>query len=86
MKSRCLDPRNASYKRYGARGITFCEQWESFEAFLRDMGKRPEGMTLDRIDGDGNYEPDNCRWATLKEQNANRKDQGGWAARRAKQA
>lgn len=83
MHSRCKDPRNASYGRYGGRGITVCDHWSNFENFLADMGKRPEGLTLDRIDGDGNYEPGNCRWATLKEQAANRRD--GWIRRRASQ-
>lgn len=84
MLSRCRDPRNASYRRYGARGITVCERWHDFLNFLADMGPRPEGKTLDRINGDGNYEPGNCRWATKAEQSANRSDPGGWKARRAK--
>ena len=66
------DPRNASYSRYGGRGITVCDRWRKFENFLADMGARPVGMTLDRIDNDGNYEPSNCRWATKAEQEANK--------------
>ena len=82
MLWRVDDPRNASYPQYGGRGVTVCESWRSFEAFLSDMGPRPEGRTLDRIDGDGNYEPGNCRWATREEQNANRRDP--WVTRRAR--
>jgi hypothetical protein len=74
MKARCEDANNISYAAYGGRGITVCREWsESFEAFLRDMGERPPGRTLDRIDGSRGYEPGNCRWATLVEQNTNRR-------------
>ena len=75
MKQRCLNPRAPDYARYGGRGIRVNEAWaESFETFLRDMGERPVGLTLDRMDVNGNYEPGNCRWATLSRQQRNRRD------------
>lgn len=74
MKQRCLNPNAPDYDRYGGRGITICRRWlEKFDNFLSDMGERPEGKTLDRIDPDGNYEPENTRWATISEQQFNRR-------------
>ena len=72
MKTRCTNPSNASYKNYGAKGISYCERWELFANFLEDMGVRPDGMTLDRIDRTKDYAPENCQWATKKHQSQDR--------------
>lgn len=72
MKARCENQRSTAYRRYGARGIRVCERWQSFENFLKDMGERPDGTSIDRYPNrKGNYEPGNCRWATRKQQRAN---------------
>lgn len=72
MRNRCINPKNPSWKYYGAKGIRFCEQWASFADFLEDMGPKPSPEhSIDRADRNGYYEPGNCRWATPQEQGRN---------------
>ncbi len=71
MLQRCNDPEHKSFNRYGARGITVCERWQELRNFLDDMGTRPSGMTLERINNDEGYSKDNCKWATRSEQQRN---------------
>jgi len=73
MKMRCYNPLVEQYKNYGDRGIRVCYRWMTFENFYADMGDPPLGMSIDRIANDGHYEPENCRWTTMKEQRANQR-------------
>jgi len=74
MLRRCESPKATGFKEYGGRGITVCERWHSFDDFFADMAPRPEGMTLDRSETNGNYEPGNCKWSTPTEQARNRRN------------
>ena len=73
MKQRCLNPNKPDFSYYGGRGIQVCERWMDYANFYEDMGEPPKGMQLDRIDNDKNYEPDNCKWVTRKQNCRNRR-------------
>ena len=73
MKQRCLNPNRSNYKYYGGRGITVCTSWYRFESFFKDMGERPLGCSLERLDVNGNYTLENCSWVTHQEQCNNRR-------------
>jgi hypothetical protein len=82
MKSRCLNPRDTRFDRYGGRGISVCARWLSFDCFLADMGPRPSmSHSIERVDIDGNYEPSNCKWATPVEQARNTRRTARWTFR-----
>lgn len=74
MKERCTNPKNNQYANYGGRGITYCPEWESFRQFYKDMGERPEGCSLERINNELGYGKDNCIWATREQQSINKRD------------
>jgi hypothetical protein len=73
MLKRCLNPSARQFPNYKARGITVCDRWHSYENFLADMGEKPDGLTIERKNNDGDYEPENCIWATAKQQSRNRR-------------
>jgi hypothetical protein len=73
MIQRCTNPNTKQFKDYGGRGITVCDEWLSFDAFLRDMGEKPDGLLIDRIDNDAGYSKQNCKWSSRREQQSNQR-------------
>lgn len=72
MRNRCNNPKNKDFKYYGGRGVSICVRWQKFSNFLEDMGEQPLGLTIERLDNNGNYEKDNCTWATMAQQSLNK--------------
>ena len=72
MRQRCRDPKATGYQHYGGRGISVCQRWQDYSAFIQDLGQAPDGLTIDRINNDGDYEPGNCRWVSRKVQGNNK--------------
>ena len=80
MYRRCNDPKTIGYENYGGRGIKVCERWKSFENFLADMGDKERGYSIERINNDGDYEPENCKWIPVNDQWRNRRETRDWSA------
>jgi hypothetical protein len=78
MKQRCMNENDKQYPEYGGRGIVVCDEWQNFEQFLADMGERPDGYSIDRIDNDAGYNPENCRWTDHQTQCRNRRSSKRW--------